>query len=657
MFEVLVGEGEIPQHSDKVLLPSSILSAIIEQYGDSLPHPLIFKVSNEMRSTFVGVREFTAEDNTIVLPEIIKNKLNVEVGNIVNLELIDDVPKGTFLKLKPVQFYPEVHNWKYYLESNLTKYYTVLNKDDKLVINGYELFIEDLNAPVVSIIDTDLILDIVPLNDIMAHQQLSFNLDTSEEIKQETKVFKIDPFTNFKVKVLKFDILNITTNLLIELKASDFYDADLVVGHDKLISLDNFSFTSINQDFEIQQNGGSKKIFIPFEYIEEKINACKYDMEQGFELDDTNHWLYIVPFTWERTGLLEVEIKQVDKDISMQDPEIREATDDVKCANCGKYINKNQYQLHEVFCFKNNVKCECGAVFLKKIPDDHWHCNICKEYSNSPIFKYKHERMNHQKFKCDKCDDSTEYATFIDLVLQHKATRCPKKLHECKFCHLIVEQQESTYIDRFENLTHHENECGNKTDDCYKCHKTIRRKDMLKHMGIHKLDSKVEFDVFKQTFEKCSNENCIYASAPTNKFKLCEYCYGPLYNSINDPTFTKLQSRIERRYMLQLNKGCDFSQCQNKYCKKNIQPPLGTIKDILKVINTELMPHIPYIPVSNGKYVTPRFWFCVNDSTTQKHNLYQAFINDYPAELILKALNEVKIISPESLDSWLKQNS
>lgn len=656
MFDAKVGDADIPQQSDKVVLLSDILSAIIDQYGDSLPHPLIFKIYNGMASAFVGVREFTAEDNTILIPDIIKAKINVSVGDPVTLELIEDVPKGTLLKLKPLHFYPEVHNWKYYLESNLTKFYTILNNHDKLIINNYELVIEDLNAPVVSIIDTDLVLDVVPLNDIMAHQQLSFNLDTSEEIKQETKILDIDPFTNFKVKVLKFDIMTITSSLLVTLKASDFYDADIVVGHDKLISLDNFSFTTIDKDFAVQQNGGSKTITIPFENIEEKINACKYDMEQGFELDDTNHWIYIVPFTWNQSQKIELEVKQVDQVEVVED--IGEIdTDIIVCANCGKLVHKNQFQLHEVFCLKNNIKCECGAVFLKEIPQDHWHCHICKEYSSSSVFKFKHDRIKHQVFKCDKCNDSTEYETLIDLVLNHKSTVCPNKLHECKFCHLVVEQEQSTYVDRFENLTHHENECGNKTDECYKCHKNIRRKDMRKHMGLHKLDTKMEFDVFKQTFEKCSNVNCVNASSPTNVFKLCEHCYGPLYNPLNDPTYSKLQSRIERKYMLQLNKGCDFNNCHNKYCKKNIQPPLGTIKDILKVINNELMTHIPYIPATKGKTITPQFWFCVNDSTSNKYMMYQSYINEYPAELILKGLNDLKSITEESLDSWLKQNS
>lgn len=90
------------ERGDKVLLPSSILENILQRYGE-LPQPLIFSVSSaRTRQTyFVGVLEFTAPPQTVILPQWIFREMGLEPGENVRLGAVDRLPKASFLKIQP----------------------------------------------------------------------------------------------------------------------------------------------------------------------------------------------------------------------------------------------------------------------------------------------------------------------------------------------------------------------------------------------------------------------------------------------------------------------------------------------------------------------------------------------------------------------------
>ena len=656
-------EQPLPPDSDKALLPPELLQHVLSQFPDqNLPHPLTFSLKFLSFSATIGVKQFTADLDLIVLPQTITSKLHASPGDSIEIDLVI-LEKALFLKLKPLQFYHDISNWKYYLESQLTQYYTALTKGSILSINGYQLCIEDTNLDVVCIIDTDIVLDIVPLNDIMAQQQLQFSTDNLEEIKVGDSVTTlVIPFTkspkvtSYKVNIMDLDV---SKDVVFKLKTSDdfgygseIYNMDLVIGFDGVVSLENFEYSTLYQD--LLQELSQKSILVAKSRLQDAYDRCKYDLDQGFAEDEIQKWFYIVPFTWEYTGNLELVMSS--KEVSEQISETEESNPSESssvCGHCHKPISSEKIPLHEAFCYKNNIICSCGQVFLHEIPQNHWHCPHCSQTSSSPIFKFKHSRLFHQQFQCDKCDDDTIYSTFVDLIINHKAKTCPNKLHICRFCYLIVPQEKANYIDNFENLTHHENTCGNKTDNCYKCQRLFKRKDLRKHLRIHKLDKKSDNDTFSATFNKCSNENCIALVTTDNDLNLCDGCYGPLYITTVDPNHSKLQARIERKYMLQMNKGCDSESCVNQYCKRN--QDFGGIKQIMEVLKHQLYPEIvtPKLPVNkeirSGKN---RFWFCVTDSMYRKLLLYQTYKEEYPSDLVIKGINEVRNI--DELEDWLK---
>ena len=90
------------EKGDKVLLPSSILENILERFGN-LPQPLVFSVSpiRTRETTFVGVLEFVAPQNVIILPYWMFKEKQLNEGETVRLGIVERIPKATYLKIRP----------------------------------------------------------------------------------------------------------------------------------------------------------------------------------------------------------------------------------------------------------------------------------------------------------------------------------------------------------------------------------------------------------------------------------------------------------------------------------------------------------------------------------------------------------------------------
>ena len=119
----------------------------------------------------------------------------------------------------------------------------------------------------------------------------------------------------------------------------------------------------------------------------------------------------------------------------------------------------------------------------------------------------KHQKIFHQHpYQCAsalwKQNLTTSLSSFLNIRLQNVL----KKLHECIFCHMILPQGEVTYQDKFNNLTHHESECGSKTTECFECGKVLKTRDMTSHMKMHYMDKKEKSTL---VVKHCSNTVCV----------------------------------------------------------------------------------------------------------------------------------------------------
>lgn len=649
----------LPPYSDKAILPANILKQIISIFpNDELPHPLIFRVHQDDNYTdtgvYISVKEFSSpEDDLIILPNHIRQKLQLD---IVRLELVKALPKPNSINLQPKQKNYNIINWKYFLEYTLTKFYTTLTTGQTLVIEDdnlrYELDIVEIDGSketkTVCIIDADILLDI-PTNEITSTVQ-SVEIVSPQEFSIDISSFK----KSFTPTVYKVDLTKFTS-LDIKLIADNINECDLIVGFDKFLNIENFKYSTMNDWQQKQIDNGIKSILVHSnDEIVNKINDFN-------DNDEYDKWLYIVAFSWEEDmkGKLVISTPIAhpnDEDIEIDVP----SQGDIKCSNCLKYIAPAKYQLHEVFCLRNNVKCsQCDSVFLHEIPSSHWHCPQCDFTTNLATARFKHDKLFHQSNYLCIC--GTNFDNHFDLA-SHKSSTCPRKLHTCRFCHMILPQGQSTYIDKFENLTNHENDCGNKTTECYKCSKIFRLKDIKKHVALHNLD-KQQFNLrLEGNFQKCHNENCINELTTTrNDLDLCELCYGPLYIQVHDPTHIKLQQRIERKYMLQLTKGCGNEWCNNEYCVTNsTELKEMTFKQKLTLLNQTLFTNInfPHLPINKTKQTSSinKFWFCINESILMKKMIYEIILseNEYSSEIILKAINNSQ--NEKDARLWLNEN-
>lgn len=690
-FRVRVEENVInplPPYSDKAILPENILQEIIDIIpNNKLPHPLIFRIYDDdddetdgkdggdsvgagynignNDEIYISVKEFSSpQHDLIILPNCIRKKLKL---NNVRLELVESLPKPVSLNLQPKHNY-NILNWKYFLEYTLTKFYTTLTTGDTLIIENenlrYELDIVEIDGSkskkTVCIIDSDIVLDI-PSNEITS-------LKTEEIFLNQQLLIDIPSFKLFfNPTVYKIDLNKLDLPVFkLKLSLDNIIASDLIIGFDKFLNFENFTYSTMNELYQTQLDQGIKTITINRDEVGYYNKVDQSDDGNGGDDDDEidDKWLYVIAFSWDdnMTGKLTVEPNNtlLSKMTHESDQTISEVENGLKCSNCLKFISPNQFQLHEAFCKRNNIKCsKCDTVFLHEIPSTHWHCPTCLFWTNLELGKFKHNKLFHEsKYSCI-C--GANFDNHFDLA-NHKSSICPNKLHICRFCHMIVPQGQSTYIDKFENLSNHENQCGNKTTGCYKCNKIFRLKDIKKHLMLHDLETRQFNQNLQINFQKCHNENCINElSSNANDLSLCELCYGPLYIQDYDPSNLKLQQRIERKYMLQLTKGCGNDWCNNEYCLTNSSTlKMRTFKEKLQILNQSLFLNIkfPSLPINKSKQVSSinKFWFCVNESVLKRKVIYEliACEKEYPSEIILKAVNN--FTDELGARTWLNNN-
>lgn len=609
--------SSLPPHSDKCVFPESVLQDVLTH---EFPHPIVIKLQFESKSIYVGVKEFSAEEGSILVPLDVASKL----GDAVSMEVVR-LPKAKFLTLKPRQFYTHITDWKYYLEAHLSKSYTVLCRKqivkiaDPLVPEPVEFTIEKLSDEASIVIDTDIDLDVTPLNDIMAHQQLNsfetnrvFELNAINEMKAET-------FTKGPLRVYSLTLKAGTVD--IKLSSENDHNVDVVIGLDRFVSMENFRWSLMDQVGEkivrVEAHGANSHLIV-----------------------------YLVIFAWETPETVIVEVL----DANAGDSRSCQS----RCTNCRQFVDNEKLTLHESFCKRHNVRCECGAVFRGAVSNTHWHCELCglSVHGESRLAHSRHFQLMHSgPYSCKSCDERQNFDTFFELVTKHKNKDCAAKLHECQFCHLVLPQGKADYMDNYSNLTHHETECGNRTGICDQCSKTCKMKDMASHAKMHYLAKKRLNDV---RFERCRNSNCVNELHLSNDLKLCERCFSPLFSTVHDPTKTRLLGRIERRYMLQLTRGCGNSWCENRECVTGNKERKGwAMRDIIEYLNSELL--------SQACFTKPdkpfAFWFCVDESVQRRRELALVLIHEemFEENMVLKAINAQA--TELSVRHWLHQHA
>lgn len=603
----------------------------------------------------MGVKEFTSEEGTARVPFVVASRIGLEANQSVHVQYVE-LPKATSLTLSVLDENHGVDDWKALLEVQLQSGYTALTKGDTLVImdpasnsqNFFQCLVTDIKpADAVCIVDTDIDLDIIskePVQDGKGKTvterkevtQIELSLDTPTLVSQLTSA-QDQPLSlkkwNSKLPLLfKIETLEKEDSPFVNLFIgfSEYATSRKSFTHSTLFSQQNTITLNPNDPFLSSNDLSVPEIFLSLHSDKDIVSNVIVTVSQ-----------------------------ELTEDEDMTDVETAASAESTKCSNCLQTVPTRSFQLHLTFCERNNIACPdgCGQIFLRRdggIPQSHWHCNEHNVWGNTLDLKELHDEYAHTPVQaCPECHEDEAFYNQISLAL-HRATTCPMKLHICRFCHLKLPQERASPVDILEGYSGHESRCGGRTTDCPKCKKAIRLRELASHMEYHNFERLSNAN----TPRLCTNANCVRTIAtgadPKQTLGLCGICFGPLHNTAYDPTGAKLRQRLERRYVIQLTRGCGRAWCMNTTACATANP----VKMAMPAVMARATELVAASTSESSPHGTGEHLWCVDEMIT-KRKLVVDFMTEegiYSREWVSKAI-ETCMGNEGSARDWLEANA
>lgn len=599
------------------------------EYSDSLagftgqlPNPLMFRLVNPSNGNmvFAGIREFSADQGELALSPYLRDALDIkEAGADIGSDTMESakdqietarpqirveariLPKGTYVRLRPLEAGYNPDDWKALLERHMRGAFTTLTKNTVLSVRGVKgetfKFLVDKFEPEgdgICVVDTDLQVDIEALNEeqaretvrqIMAKAQRAPGTADGSSVGGPIDIWKPVQGQVLQGDYLDYELDSWDKNRDLEIGLSGIQDGDEI---DLFISpisarsrVPPRDTVHVFGDFSTPVQG-SKKITVSAHNAEldgaEGLRIAVHAYSATGQVSNTTS---AKPFILRARTVLE------DGPTNGNEDEQERSEDEEQCTNCLQWVPKQTMFMHENFCLRNNIACpHCKNVFQKRSLEwqNHWHCDFGDGYGSSAESKTKHDAIFHTPHSCPSCGPEQTFPS-LPLLARHCTTVCPAKLILCQFCHLEVPQEgdptdpASEAETAITGLTPHERVDGTRTTDCHLCGKIIRLRDMPAHIANHELDKK-----YREAPQICRDKLCgrtldgvgprghvgagtRMGQGPGNDLGLCSICFSSLYASMHDPEGKALRRRIERRYLTQLMTGCGKKWCANEWCK------------------------------------------------------------------------------------------
>lgn len=666
------------------------------QYQDQrqqLPYPLMFRLVNSQndRVVYAGIREFSADEGEVVLSPFLLETLGLNahelrrhgdamaIDNEGGAESLDyqgpsitlharQLPKGTFVKLRPLEPGYDPEDWKALLEQHLRANYTTMTNGEVLIVPGgrgvggkkeeFRFLVDGFKPDVdgICVVDTDLEVDIEALNEEQAREtlaQIAKKLAGAPGTgKGSSSGGELDLFAEQHGQVSQGEYVdyqlpswNRAQPVEIELVAEDGIE-DLGLFVNPLSATQRAKPRLDEHVFADLDTRPRKRI---------RLEPSNAELENAEALQ-VSVWAFapidIVADGQHSNGDVQEPRQFVLRashpdpkadvvDLTMDDDAEAPPNDgDVRCNNCKQWVPQRTLMLHENFCLRNNVLCRkgCWRVFKKQSPEleAHWHCPHDGSIGNTARARLQHDTVFHpaEILRCTDCSTSETFHNMPSLA-RHRTSTCPAKPILCRFCHLEVPQEGDPDVPSAEALlsgmTPHELADGARTTECHLCQKIVRLRDMETHLKNHDLDRHQRPAPILcrnvncgRTLDTCSKSGDTRAGTkqgqgPGNDVGLCSVCFGPLYVSMYDPENKALRRRVERRYLQQLVKGCEKSWCKNEFCKTGrthltISPASVATKDAVPMVR----PFLDGMMSKDGKLP---LHFCVDEKSQRSRAL------------------------------------
>ncbi|MCJ1438840.1 hypothetical protein MMC27_008230 [Xylographa pallens] len=576
-----------------------------------LPQPLTFRIVNPQNGNiaYAGVREFSAEEDYIGLSQFLRQALGLKQDDLDSVDPeqgsdaprltvhVQQLPKGTFVRLRPLESGYDPEDWKALLERHMRNTFTTLTNGEILSVpsgkDEYRFLIDKVvpEGDGICIVDTDLEVDIEALNEEQARDTLKRRLEKTQRgsgtqggssaggsiLLDQEEHGQVLPheYVDYTMKewdrskTIELELQNGESDGMVDLFVTPYSAKQRARPRDDIHVFGDMS------------ERPTKRIRIQHSNAEIEGAEALWISVRGYTSKDkdvdpqSNKQL---PFPY---SLRISAADTLENNTDLQQDYKPSSAEETQCKNCLQWVPKRTMILHESFCYRNNILCpKCLEVFKKSSLEwkNHWHCPQDEAHGNTFELHSKHDNLFHVASVCTNCGFE---AKNISELAHHRTTTCSGKLILCQFCHLLVPQQgheDPSVTDPeviFSGLTPHELVDGARTTECHMCSKIVRLRDMSTHLKHHDLER-----LSRITPRKCRNINCGRTldgvgpngeirrpKASGNDIGLCETCYGPLYNNAYDPDGKALRRRVERRYLTQLLTGCSKDWCRNEYCK------------------------------------------------------------------------------------------
>lgn len=687
-------------------------------YADStqqLPNPLMFRLVNQANGNAVhaGIREFSAKEGEVALSPYLLDALGIDPDGLSSaqaqdgaptedaVDLTDEakpatrpqitvhakqLPRGTYVRLRPLEAGYDPGDWKSLLERQLRESYTTLTKGALLSVKGVKgemfRFLVDKFMPEgdgICVVDTDLEVDIEALNEeqaretvrqIMAKSQRAPGTAAGSSIGHEINIWKAAEGQVVPGDYVDYALPSWDRSQPLQIELGGLKDNDAV---DLLVSPKSTRQRAQPRDtehvfgvFDIDAAGTKTLVIQPTNAELDGVDQLLISVHGYSSSSADSAGSAPISFTLRAQSVATGNISMTNEPTKQPDGQ-GGGPDDEQCNNCHQWVPKRTMVLHESFCRRNNIACpHCGEVFKKDSSEwqHHWHCPHDNAHGSSEASKAKHNGIFHTDRQCPNCPFQTNA---IPHLARHRTSVCPGKVILCQFCHLEVPQEGDPFNPSAETLlsglSAHEVADGARTADCHLCGKIVRLRDMTTHLKHHELDK-----AQRTKPPVCRNVNCgrtlhgvgrggavgagtQMGQGPGNDLGLCSLCFSPLYVQLHDPEGKALRRRIERRYLTQLLQGCGKKWCANEWCKTG-RANLG-----LEAKGSSTQAILPAIKPLMAAIQDPaeNMFFCVDETNHKRKGVAQLLAAEkvWDMEWCIAAC-EAEGVDPDKARDWLK---
>ena len=463
------------EDGDKIILPSSVLDAIMQRYTLSLPHPLIFEINNNAthRTSHCGVLEFSSPEVAAYLPHWMMQNLLCDEGKELRLR-IKNLPRGLEVQLRPVQYaFSLLPTPRETLEYALRKF-TTLTVGDTVRIEGggkvWQVKVEAVQpvlcAPAaVCVINTDMSVEFLESVEGPRREDEGEEAKLGEAVAGEVDA---EAYHYYRVRVDDRDC-----GVKVECRAAEG-EPDVYVSTTNIkpsaIACD-FKSTARQRDVLVQpQEGGGRSTSWLYVSVHAYKQRAKYSLLLTTFTPSTATASSSLSASASSSLLSSARnTRSSSPSPASSHDEQTQPPDTTYCTNCHLYIPNKQYTLHSIQCPRLVVYCQqCHTTVRKADWPTHAHCPECSAVMTKDELE-KHVDLMHRSVTCE-CGEKVA----AELLAAHKTDECELRLEVCQYCSMQLPHRSMAEHIAYEMA---------RSVPCDKCGQNVSRRRMAIHFA------------------------------------------------------------------------------------------------------------------------------------------------------------------------------